>query len=167
MPRPRNVSLQTDQLLDHLFYVLAPNGAGSQDEIAERLSGRIGEVVTQPMVADLLHLLRNSPPEKYGWSVPSVKRGPYEPGRYAIVIIGGSDKSKVDKPMRRYIHNGNQGSFSYSKTLMNTLQQMLRHMIECGKPAVRREATGLAMDIQFLATKLAHLEETCRQADAA
>jgi len=135
--------------------------AGSYQEIADRLSIRLGRRVEREEVAYAIAELRLAPPGLYGWTMPHCKRGPYLPGRlFAMLVDEDGTRVLSDQDTDR-LKTGLIGTLGHVHTILGNAAEFLR-AAHFKTEAQRRRANGMIRRITFVAEEAWEMREDCR-----
>lgn len=149
----------TQQLINEMFYVLP---AGSYQEIAERLSSRLGREVDWSDVNTAIADLRKAP-ALYGWTIPHCKRGPYVVGRLFAVHVNEDGTRVLSSDDARRTHVGNVGTLGHVHTMLGNAAETMQ-TAEFHTPTLRRLAQSMIRDMKYLSEKAWEMREDCRNA---
>jgi len=155
------MSKRMDELADHLFYAIGERGAGSYQELADRMTKRTGEEVAKHQVNTLMVYVRDHA-ERLGWMVPPAKRGKHEAGRFMRMLIPAAGE-KAAPVFDRYtdrekLHQGALGTVRHtSSSNRHQAHALAVAAMQTKDPRYREMIESVAEDCDALSKKSARI----------
>lgn len=141
-----------DIVIDEMFKALR-NPCGSLKELAAKVG------VSRNVVQHGVSVLREAPPDRYGWTIPHCKRGRTTPGRYIRILVDSKGTIFTDVKSES-IGDGATGTVRHVKSLMeNGAKTMRIAAAQFAEPSLRRRAKDMIRKMEFVAAEAQELDE--------
>jgi len=156
--------LSVERIIDAMFDVLN-KPAGSYKQIADGVSIRLGEFVPVYKVTNAIYVLRQAPPDLYGWTIMHCKRGRTHPGRLFRVRVDTDGYPIFTEEQAEFFKTGLIGTLSHIHTMAgNMSEQMKIAAVLLPTQSGRNYARHMVTDTKYMSNKAWEFREDCRQA---